>query len=111
MTHAMKMVVVMTDAFALLDYTIFPLREEAIPPRNGILMVWLFPRAALIFIFVQDCVNASHRSRQLPLEGAVDIIDEHHHGFGIPKPMLWLFILTHFMLALSNAAWRGRGNG
>lgn len=77
----------MTDAFALLDYTTLPLREEAIPfciTRNGVLMVWLFPRAALTFIFVQDCVNAFHRAQQLPLEGDVDFIDEHRHGFGIP---------------------------
>lgn len=67
--------------------TFYPLREETIPfciTRNGVLMVWLFPRAALTFIYVQDYVNVSHRSHQLPLEGDVDFIDEHHQGFGIP---------------------------
>lgn len=48
-TQAMKVVVIMTDAFALLDYTGFPLREETGPfriPRNGVLTVWLLPGAA-----------------------------------------------------------------
>ena len=48
-TQAMKVVVVMTDAFALLDYTVFPLREETGPfciARNGMLTAWLLPRAA-----------------------------------------------------------------
>lgn len=56
-THAMKVVVVMIDGFALLDYTIFTLREETILScitRNGVLLVWLFPRAALTLIFGQD---------------------------------------------------------
>lgn len=86
-THAMKVVVAMTDAFALLDHTIFPLREETIPfciTRSGVLTVWLFPRAALTSVFVQGCVNASARPLKLSLEGDADFIDEHHHGFGIP---------------------------
>lgn len=86
-THAMKVVVAMTDAFALLDYTIFPLRKETIPfyvTRSGVLTVWLLPGAALTSIFVQGCVNASHRPQQLLLKGDADFTDGHHHGFGTP---------------------------
>lgn len=50
----MTVVVVMTDAFSLLDYTVFPLREETGPfhiPRNGVLPVWLLPRTVPTSIF------------------------------------------------------------
>lgn len=53
-THAMKVVVVMTDTFALSDNTGFFLREETGPchiPRNGVLAVWLLPTAAAASIF------------------------------------------------------------
>lgn len=78
-------VVVMTDAFALLDYTVFHVREEMGNLFQGV-ACWLYgfcldqlPHLSA----VQGWVSVSRRRQQWPLEGDADLTDEQHHSFSI----------------------------